>query len=223
MKRIFAIAFCLYCLLAPAESRAQKFRNDYYDTRRAAYESETVPHGAVIFLGDSITEQGWWNMLFRGRNIVNRGIGGDNTFGIIDRLPEVLQSCPEKIFLMAGVNDITGGQSTDTIVENIGRIADMIHEAVPGCRLFIQSLLPVSTKRLAYDYIKGHNPQIQKVNGRLEELCGQKGWCTFINVAPLLSDSDGELRTELTKDGIHLYPEGYVIWADYIKKLKYLR
>ena len=83
--------------------------------------------------------------------------------------------------------------------------------------------MPVSTKRLAYSYVKGHNPQIREVNVRLEELCGEKDWCTFVNIAPLLSDADGELRTELTKDGIHLCPEAYVIWADHLKKLKYLR
>lgn len=223
MKRLIAGVFCLYCLFAPTGSMAQKFHNDYYDTRRAVYEQESVPQGSVIFLGDSITEQGWWNMLFKSRNIVNRGIGGDNTFGIIDRLPQTLESAPSRIFLLAGVNDITGGQSVETIVGNIGRIADMVHETVPGCKLYIQSLLPVSTKRLAYPYVKGHNPQIKKVNARLAQLCEEKDWCTFVNLAPLFSDADGELRAEMTKDGIHLYPEAYAIWADHLKKLKYLK
>lgn len=226
MKRLFAITLCALCagtLLLPAESRAQKFHNDYYDTRRAAHDEEPIPQGAVVFLGNSITEQGWWGQLFKSRPIVNRGIGGDNTFGMIDRLPDILKARPGKIFLMAGVNDLTGGQSVDTIIANIARMADMVHEAAPGCRLYIQSVLPISTKRLAYDYIKGHNPKIRQINVRLEELCAGKAWCTFVNVAPLLSDADGELRRELTKDGIHLYPEAYVIWTNYIKQLKYLK
>lgn len=45
----------------------------------------------------------------------------------------------------------------------------------------------------------------------------------LVDIAPLLSDEKGELRKELTKDGIHLQPAGYVIWSDYLKKLKYLR
>ena len=42
-------------------------------------------------------------------------------------------------------------------------------------------------------------------------------------MVPLLSDADGELRIDLTKDGIHLHPVGYVIWTDYLKKQKYLK
>lgn len=226
MKRIFDIALCACCacfVLAPLQSSAQKFHNSYYDVRRAAHDQEGIPAGSVVFIGDSITEQGWWDMLFKQRNIVNRGIGGDNTFGILDRLPDILAARPTKIFLMAGINDLSGGQSVDTIVENIGRMADMIHEAVPECRLYIQSVLPISTKRLAYDYIKGHNPKVAQINARLATLCVEKTGCTFVDVAPLFSDADGELRSDLTKDGIHLHPAAYRIWTDRLKKLKYLK
>lgn len=224
MKRILLFCACCACgLLAPVQGSAQKFHNSYYDVRRAAHDQEGIPAGSVVFIGDSITEQGWWDMLFKQRNIVNRGIGGDNTFGILDRLPDILEARPSKIFLMAGVNDLTGGQSVETIVANIGRMADMVREAVPECRLYIQSVLPVSTKRLAYDYVKGHNPKVAEINARLAALCSEKTGCTFIDVAPLLSDADGELRTDLTKDGIHLQPAGYVVWTDRIKKLKYLK
>ena len=102
-------------------------------------------------------------------------------------------------------------------------MADMVHDAVPGCSLYIQSVLPVSTVRLAYPYMKGHNAKVAAVNARLRELCAERAWCTFVDIAPLLSDEKGELRKELTKDGIHLQPAGYVIWSDYLKKLKYLR
>ena len=125
--------------------------------------------------------------------------------------------------LMAGINDLTGGQPVDTIVMNITRMADMVHEAVPGCRLYIQSVLPVNTRRLAYPGLKGHNPQVRTLNARLVQLCDAKPWCTFVDLAPLLSDADGELRIDLTKDGIHLHPAGYVIWTDYLKKQKYLK
>ena len=121
MKRLFIGALCGACLLGlflPDRCAAQKFRNDYYDTRRAAHDEEALPSGAVVFLGNSITEQGWWNVLFRDPKVVNRGIGGDNTFGMLDRLPGILAAQPSKIFLMAGINDITGGQSTETIAAN---------------------------------------------------------------------------------------------------------
>ena len=180
MKRI--VILFLAALFAASGSSAQKFHNAYYDTRRAAHDEEGLQQGAIVFLGNSITEQGWWSLLLKRGDVENRGIGGDNTFGMIDRLPDILKSKPRKIFLMAGINDLTGGQPVDTIVMNITRMA-----------------------------------------ARLVRLCDAKPWCTFVDLAPLLSDADGELRIDLTKDGIHLHPAGYVIWTDYLKKQKYLK
>ena len=144
MKRI--VILFLAALFAASGASAQKFHNAYYDTRRAAHDEEGLQQGAIVFLGNSITEQGWWSLLLKRGDVENRGIGGDNTFGMIDRLPDILKSKPRKIFLMAGINDLTGGQPVDTIVMNITRMADMVHEAVPGCRLYIQSVLPVNTR-----------------------------------------------------------------------------
>ena len=108
-------------LFAASGASAQKFHNAYYDTRRAAHDEEGLQQGAIVFLGNSITEQGWWSLLLKRGDVENRGIGGDNTFGMIDRLPDILKSKPRKIFLMAGINDLTGGQPVDTIVMNITR------------------------------------------------------------------------------------------------------
>lgn len=130
MKRI--VILFLAALFAASGASAQKFHNAYYDTRRAAHDEEGLQQGAIVFLGNSITEQGWWSLLLKRGDVENRGIGGDNTFGMIDRLPDILKSKPRKIFLMAGINDLTGGQPVDTIVMNITRMADMVHEAFPA-------------------------------------------------------------------------------------------
>ena len=217
MKKIVLLAAAL---LLAAASFAQ---SEYNYQKRSLFEQLPIRGNDIVFLGNSITEQGWWSLLLKRGDVENRGIGGDNTFGMIDRLPDILKSKPRKIFLMAGINDLMGGQPVDTIVMNITRMADMVHEAVPGCRLYIQSVLPVNTRRLAYPGLKGHNPQVRTLNARLVQLCDAKPWCTFVDLVPLLSDADGELRIDLTKDGIHLHPVGYVIWTDYLKKQKYLK
>ncbi|MEG2240125.1 MAG: GDSL-type esterase/lipase family protein [Alistipes sp.] len=223
MKRIIILLTALFVIFSAESVLAQKFHNTYYDARRTAHNEEGLQQGAIIFLGNSITEQGWWRLLLKRSDVENRGIGGDNTYGMIDRLPEVLKSQPRKIFLMAGINDLTGGYAVDTIVNNIAKMADMIHTTVPTCKLYIQSVLPLNLKRLAYAGLQGHNPKVKELNVRLETLCRTKSWCTFVDIAPLLSDEQGELRIDLTKDGIHLHPEGYVIWVNYLKTQKYLK
>lgn len=207
---------------AQGAKKEVKFRNDYYNTRLSAHQREGLKSGAIIFIGNSITEQGWWKFLLGRDDIENRGIGGDNTFGMLFRLPEIAESQPSKIFLMAGINDLTAGHSVDTIVYNIGRMVEIVKSTAPKCKMHIQSVLPINNGALAYAAIKGKNPKVKELNGRLEELCRQQG-IEFVNLAPLLSDANGELRLELTKDGIHLHPEAYKIWTDYLKKSKLIK
>ena len=95
----------LFALIAVCPLMAQSGFGDYYDCRLAAHRKEGMPSGAIVWLGDSLTEQGWWNFLSKEKNIVNRGIGGDNTRGMLARLPEILQSAPRKIFLTISVNE----------------------------------------------------------------------------------------------------------------------
>lgn len=217
------INISLLCTPVVAQNKREvKFRGAYYTVRRDAHNSEKMPSKPVIFLGNSITEQGWWEMLFKNKKIVNRGIGGDNTFGMLDRLPEILAAEPQKIFFMGGVNDLTAGLSCDTIVYNIRQMIIMTKERVPSCTFVVQSVLPINDSRLAYPAIKGKNPKIVELNSKIEEMCREQG-VLFLNVAPLLSNSQGELKADLTKDGIHLYPAAYRIWSSFIKKNRLLK
>jgi lysophospholipase L1-like esterase len=45
---------------------------------------------------------------------------------------------------------------------------------------------------------------------------------TYITLTPLFADKNGRLKDEYTYEGLHLKPEAYVIWVDYLKKMKYL-
>lgn len=200
----------------------KKFENPYYLTRLKAHRAETIAPNSVIFVGNSITEQGWWNQLFKRSDLVNRGIGGDNTYGILNRLPEILQTKPSKLFLMDGINDITAGRGVEEIIRNIRKMIEMCQTISPKTKLYVQSVLPVNDACLAYDGLKGKNTEVTKLNNELRNLCSSQN-ITYINIASLVSDENGSLKAELTKDGIHLHPQGYIIWSDYLKKMKCLQ
>lgn len=220
MKRIAILLAALGCLSA---ATAQQFHNAYYDARIAAHKLEGLAPEAIVFLGNSITEQGWWQVLIPGRKVENRGIGGDNTYGMLDRLPAILESRPRKIFLMAGINDLTAGRAVDEIAANIEKMAEMIHTACPDCLLYIQSVLPVNDSRLAYPAIKGKNPRVRELNARLRTLCDRTPWAAYVDLWPVVADSQGQLRLEYTKDGIHLHPAAYQAWVKHLKKEKLLK
>lgn len=204
------------------EPPTPKFRNAYYDCRRAAHLQEGMPAGAIVFLGNSITEQGWWEFLLPGLKVVNRGIGGDNTYGMLDRLPEILDFAPRKIFLMAGINDLSTGYPVADVADNIAAMLDLIRERVPACEVYVQSVLTPNDSVLAYEYIKGKRELVRELNAQLRMLCAARG-VTYVDVAPLLSDAEGQVRTALTKDGIHLHPAAYRLWVDHLKRNKYLK
>jgi len=230
MKRQFSrvLLFLLLATICGGELAAQgksgeiRFRGAYYDQRRAAHDLEGIPAGSVVFVGNSITEQGWWSMLFKSKNIVNRGIGGDNAYGILDRLPDILAAKPSKMFLMCGINDISLKISNDTIAANIRKMVRMTKEMAPECKLYIESVLPINETRLVYATVKGQNPTVDELNAKLKAMCEQEG-VGFVDIASLLKDEKGELSLSLTKDGLHLHPQAYVIWANEFKRLKLLK
>ena len=77
-----------------------------YEHRKNLFQQLPNTSGEIIFLGDSMTEYGEWVEFFGNPNIKNRGIAGDMTDGILDRLDEVTASSPSQLFLMIGVNDL---------------------------------------------------------------------------------------------------------------------
>ena len=70
----------------------------HHASRLALFEKEPMNKGAILFLGNSITEGGAWTDLLGTQNIINRGIGGDIAYGILNRLDEIIEREPSKLF-----------------------------------------------------------------------------------------------------------------------------
>jgi hypothetical protein len=79
--------------------------------KRTAWASQVrQDQGAIVFLGDSIT-QGWGDVgsSFPGVKVANRGISGDTTRGVLIRLQEdVISLNPRGVVLLIGTNDLEG-------------------------------------------------------------------------------------------------------------------
>src|SRR5215469_2048183 len=103
------------CILLPLISHTQTnvtnqklfdtigFVPEYYPQRVAIFEKEPVVTGRIIFLGNSITQFGDWKKLLNDSTVINRGIGGDITFGVLKRLDDVIKRQPSKLFLLIGI------------------------------------------------------------------------------------------------------------------------
>ncbi len=169
-------------------------------------------NGKIVFLGDSLTELCEWNELMERTDILNRGISGDFTSGVLQRLPRILTNAPRQLFLMIGINDLafTG---PDVVIANYQKIVDRITQKAPSTKLYIQSILPVNNQVRNTGIA---NKDIQYINREISKMAARAG-ATFINLYPFFTNEAGRLKEGFTEDGIHLDAPGYLQWKEVLK------
>lgn len=197
------------------------YNNTYYQGRMELFNTLPLQQKGIVFLGNSITERGNWSELLPARKIMNRGIGGDNTFGVLARLDMVVKARPEKVFLLIGINDLSRALPEEVILNNYERIIKYIRTNTPRSTLYIQSVLPLYEPLTTAAYLKNKKDSILQLNVGIKALA-EKYNLTYINLHEIFADANGDLIREYTADGIHLKPAAYVLWVDYLRKKKYL-
>lgn len=184
-----------------------RFMRPSRDMKASQFEELVPEPGAIVFLGDSITEGGLWHEWFPDKRVVNRGIDGDTTQGVLDRLRAVSAGEPSKVFLLIGTNDLSLRAKPEEIAERAGRIVDRIREDSPNTEVVVQSVMPRHLK---------FRDRIQDVNKRYRELAEQRG-LRYIDLWPALADDEGALRSALTRDNLHLGGAGYRAWVEVLR------
>ena len=192
-----------------AWNRAMK---SYYYHRKEQFELLPDTKNEIIFLGNSITDQAEWHEFFNNLDVKNRGIGGDDTDGILGRLDEVVSSSPAKIFLMIGTNDLAYGRSVEYILENYRHILDSIAIKTPATRVFVQSVLPTEDAI----HTTRPNAEIKKINEALKEICAERD-LVFIELFTPFATADDKLNLDYSIDGLHLNGKGYLLWKEIIE------
>jgi lysophospholipase L1-like esterase len=161
-------------------------------------------HGSdVVFLGDSITQGGEWAELFPNLTVKNRGIGGDTTSGVLERLHQVTNGQPSALYINIGTNDLTHGpDQRDTSYLQYKEIIARVQKESPSTRIYLQSLLP----RAVY-----YKAQIEAFNSEIEQLAIEMG-VTYIDLYSHFLDHDGSIADEFSNDELHLNGQGYLLW-----------
>lgn len=174
--------------------------------REALLESLPLPPvRPIVFLGDSLTAGGeWWELFGHRGMILNRGIGGDTSAGVLKRISTISRMHPEVVFLMIGTNDgqLLGYAPADTL-RNYRMILSAIRQASPGTRIYIESVLPSRAPKF--------NRWSQELNASTRQLADGKT-VFFIDIRNAFLDSNGLLDERYTLDGLHLNANGYAVW-----------
>lgn len=215
---IFTASMLLLAATLPSAVSASP-RSEYWEQKVTLFNIIPVEPGDIVFLGNSITDGGEFSELFDDITIKNRGISSDVISGVIERLYQVVDHSPSKIFLLIGINDVSHNLSVDRLAEEYGKLVREIREKAPDTRLYIQSVMPINNDFGRYRNLKGKESTVVGFNERIKEIASVNG-AVYVDLWPALADpSTGKLKKEFTNDGLHLLGKGYKAWADAIRPL----
>ena len=218
MKKIFfsLLSVLLFSTSAYTQEIPKNLNDEmfptYYRQRVSAFRTMPVRAGQIVFLGNSITDGAEWGELFdNDPNIINRGISGDITAGVLNRLDEVTKRKPSKIFLLIGTNDLAHGIKPDSIEKNIFLIAQIVHKQSPYTKLYIQSITPVNNYYKMFGDHTGNGAMVNEINDVLKSNAAKYNY-VYINIHSLFADAEDKFNIRLTNDGLHMKGDAYEIW-----------
>ena len=165
------------------------------------------PNADLVMFGDSITEWAPWADIFRDISMVNRGLAGDTTTGMLRRIDTTLNVKPKLVCFMAGINDLAQGYDVEHIYQNYIDMLKVWQEN--DIRILVQSTLYVGSK------LQGLNPLVELLNSKISEYCSQQG-IAFLDVNSVLSPNQ-LLSNEYSCDDLHLNAKAYQVWAEVLQ------
>lgn len=131
----------------------------------------------------------------------------------MQRLTEVTESNPLKIFIEIGINDSLEGYPVDLVIRNYIQLIRLIRMETPQTEIFVQNVL-LTTKKISgteqpvIDSILVINSELQKLSIR-EDIIYVDLFSAF--------NAGGVLNPEYDcGDNLHLDGAGYLLWCDLI-------
>ncbi len=194
---------------------------EHYWVRMEKFKKEAVVPGKIVFLGNSITEGGKWKLLLKDSTVINRGISGDNTFGLLARIDDIVKLKPSALFILIGTNDLSKKIPDEAVIENIFTIVSKVKAGSSKTKIFIQSILPVNETIEGFPKQFNNTIHINTINDQLARYATRMRY-TYVDLYGKFIDSQGKLDAKYTYDGLHLNAVGYQRWVEVLKELKHL-
>lgn len=183
--------------------------------QEAKITADKNPQRLTILAGDSLSL--WFppELLPEDRNWLNQGISGEVSNGLLQRLDLFDRTQPDMILVMVGINDLIRGLDDQEILTNYRQIISYLRRKHPQAEIVIQSILPHGAGGTTWEgkekLLAIPNSRIRKLNQELNNIATKKG-ARYLNLHPLFTDQQGNLRSNFTTDGLHLSPPGYLVW-----------
>ena len=174
----------------------------------------------MIFIGDSIVEYyPLQELLGTTKTIVNRGIRGYQTRLLLENLDAHLYGdAVDQIVLLIGTNDIGKDIPMNEALDNLEGVIQSLNRDYPLSQIKLVSILPVNEGEEYKQtvYIRT-NEKIREWNQAYEALASAYMQVDFVSIYDSLADSEGQLQSAYTTDGLHLSVAGYQALSEVLK------
>ena len=201
------------------------------DFRMAALpESQAVDKSifcTASFLGDSLTQgmqiydTGLPEAMFCaykgvGPNAVVNGTSCKRADGVKEVPMDALAAQqPTELYVLLGTNVLNRDGDYSSFLTYYRLMLDMLTQSLPNTTIYVQSVTPVRPE-VRQTHPGLYRDRLCAINNELAAITLEKG-CHVLNLWEALADDNGDLKAEYAqKDGIHIKPEGYTAWVDYL-------
>lgn len=203
-----ALAILYFAKILPEKREEEKLQEavrayraaklEQYEQENAEYDDYEVD---VAFIGDSLTDGYDLAKYYPQYVTANRGIGGDTTFGLEERLQVSLYDLKPKVVVM-----LIGANNMDSMLQNYESILKGLQENLPESKIVLLSLTAMGGEHW------GRKNQLAAYNNVSIKLLAQKYNFAFVDLYSALYDvSIGEVYEGYTIDGGHFTHEGYTV------------
>ena len=119
-----------------------------------------------------------------------------------------------KIYIITGVNEC--GYNIKQTVKKYGAFVEKINELQPDAIIYANANIHLTKKESDKNIYDCNNANLNALNDGIKGLADGKT-VYYLDVNPIFDDGNGNLRSEYTGDGTHLYAKYTIKWADWLK------
>ena len=205
---LIAGAVVYFGFLLPQQRQREELSQQmqqYRDNKLAQYRAENDRYAdyevEVAFLGDSLTDLYDVEKYYPQYVTANRGIGGDTSFDLENRLQASVYDLKPQVVVM-----LIGANNPETMLDNYESILEGLQENLPQTKVVLLSMTAMGGE------LWGSKNQQAAYNNVSIQLLAEKYGFTFIDLfSPLYDVSTQEVYEGYTVDGGHFTDQGYSV------------
>ncbi len=163
-----------------------KGRNTLYLTQRSMTPRSFLQPGAMVDAGDA---------------------------GVVDVWSTIEDRQPGKMYITLGTNALMA-MDPEEFIEGYYQLVAKIRQTSPDTTIYITTIPPISSAYAAKEE-RLSKERIRQANDLIAKMCREEN-LALINLYDVVMGADGYLNEEINSDGIHMTPEGYKMWLNYL-------